>query len=164
MRTRKRLITLLRVVGFLSGLVFGGLAQAASSDYSHAIGHAVDRWLVVQKPSGFLPYGFNFLEDKESEPDTLSPGNLARQAGTAAVLADYYAFTKDPRARPAIEKFLTAFGRHSLPIGKSLTQSLIEKTHLLSMPFGRGKIRNALEWLGLLFDKQGPGKVLSPWQ
>lgn len=162
MRTRKRLITLLRVVGFLGGLVFGGLAQAASSDYSHAIGHAVDRWLVVQKPSGFLPYGFNFLEDKESEPDTLSPGNLARQAGTAAVLADYYAFTNDPRARPAIEKFLAAFGRHSLPIGKSLTQSLIEKTRLLSMPFGRGRIRNALEWLGLLFDKQGPGKVLSP--
>ncbi|MCR4301443.1 MAG: hypothetical protein NUV51_07515 [Sulfuricaulis sp.] len=162
MRIRKRLITLLRVVGFLSGLVFGGLAQATTNDYSHSISLAVDRWLVFQKPSGFLPYGFNFLEDKESESDTLSPGNLARQAGTAAVLADYYALTKDPRARPAIEKFLTAFGRHSLPIGKSLTQKLIEKTHLLSMPFGRGKIRNALEWLGLLFDKQGPGKVLSP--
>ncbi len=125
-------------------------------------GLAVDRWLVVQKPSGFLPYDFNFLEDKESEPDSMSTANLARQAGTAAVLADYYAFTKDPRARPAIEKFLTAFGRHSLPIGKSRTQGLIEKTRLLSMPVGRGKIRNALERLGLLFDKQGPGKVLSP--
>jgi len=162
MRTRKRLITLLRVVGFLSALGFGALAQATTNYYSREIRLAVDRWLVVQKPSGFLPYGFNFLEDKESEPDTMSIGNLARQAGTAAVLADYYAFTKDPRARPAIEKFLTAFDRHSLPIGKSLTQSLIEKTRLLSMPVGRGKIRNALERLGLLFDKQGPGKVLSP--
>jgi len=162
MRTRKRLITLLRIVGFLSALVFGAPTQAASNDYSPAIRLAVDRWLVVQKPSGFLPYGFNFLEDKESEPDTMSAGNLARQTGTAAVLADYYAFTKDPRARPAIENFLTALDRHSLPIGKSLTQSLIEKTRLLSMPVGRGKIRNALEWLGLFFDKQGPGKVLSP--
>jgi len=133
-----------------------------SNDYSLAIGLAVDRWLVVQKPSGFLPYDFNFLEDKESEPDSMSTGNLARQAVTAAVLADYYALTNDPRARPAIEKFLTAFGRHSLPIGKSLAQSLIEKTRLLSMPVGRGKIRNVLERLGLLFDKQGPGKVLSP--
>ena len=92
----------------------------------------------------------------------MSAANLARQAGTASVLADYYAFTKDPRARPAIEKFLTVFGHHSLPIGKSLTQRLIEKTHLLSMPVGRGKILNVLERLGLLFDKQGPGKVLSP--
>jgi hypothetical protein len=133
-----------------------------SNDYSLAIGLAVDRWLVVQKPSGFLPYGFNFLEDKESEPDSMSTANLARQAVTAAVLADYYAFTKDPRARPAIEKFLTAFGSHSLAIGKSLTQRLVEKTHLLSMPVERNKIRNALERLGLLFDKQGPGKVLSP--
>jgi hypothetical protein len=133
-----------------------------SNDHTLAIGLAVDRWLVVQKPSGFLPYDFNFLEDKESEPHSMSTGNLARQAVTAAVLADYYALTNDPRARPAIEKFLTAFSRHSLPIGKSLIQSLIEKTHLLSMPVGRGKIRNVLERLGLLFDKQGPGKVLSP--
>jgi hypothetical protein len=162
MQSRLRLITLLRIVSFLSVSVIGGPAQAISHDYSHAISLAVDRWLVVQKPSGFLPYDFNFLEDKESEPDSISTANLARQAGTAAVLADYYAFTKDPRARPAIEKFLTAFGRHSLPIGKSQIQSLIEKTHLLSMPVGRGKIRNALERLGLLFDKQGPGKVLSP--
>jgi hypothetical protein len=162
MQTRKHLITLLHVVSFLSASVIGGQAHAISNDYAPAIRLAVDRWLAVQKPSGFLPYGFNFLEDKESEPDTMSTGNLARQAGTAAVLADYYAFTKDPRARPAIEKFLTAFGHHSLPIGKGLTQKLIEKTRILSMPMGRGKIQNALEWLGLLFDKQGPGKVLSP--
>ena len=162
MPTRKRLIALLRVVGFLSAAVIGGLAQATSGDYSGAISLAVNRWLAVQKPSGFLPYGFDFLEDKESEPDSMSSANLARQAGTAAVLADYYALTKDPRARPALETFLTTFGDHSLPIGKSLTQSLIEKTRLLSMPVGRGKIRNALERLGLLFDKQGPGKVPSP--
>ncbi|MGA9033667.1 MAG: hypothetical protein WB402_14220 [Sulfuricaulis sp.] len=157
-----RLITLFRVVSFLSALVIGGPALAISNDYSHAIRLAVDRWLVVQKPSGFLPYDFNFLEDKESEPDSMSTANLARQAGTAVVLADYYAFTKDPRARPAIGKFLTAFGRHSLPIGKSRIQGLVEKTRILSMPVGRGKIRNALERLGLLFDKQGPGKVVSP--
>lgn len=162
MRTRKNLITLFRVVSFLSASVIGGPAQAVSHDYSPAIRLAVDRWLAVQKPSGFLPYGFSFLEDKESEPDSMSAGNLARQAGTAAVLADYYAFTKDPRARPAIEKFLTALDHRSLPIGKSLAQSLIEKTRLLSMPVGRNKIRIALDRLGLLFDKQGPGKVLSP--
>jgi len=162
MRIHKLHITLLCVVGFLSSFVSAVLAQATPHDYSREISLAVDRWLVVQKPSGFLPYGFNFLEDKESEPDSMSAANLARQAGTAAVLADYYAFTKDPRARPALEKFLTAFGRHSLPIGKGLTQKLIEKTRILSIPVGRGKIHNALEWLDVLFVKEGPGRVLSP--
>jgi hypothetical protein len=162
MRTHKRLISLSCVVSFLIALVFGGQAQASSHDYSREISLAVDRWLTVQKPSGFLPYGFNFLEDKESEPDTLSTGNLARQTGTAAVLADYYAYTKNPRARPAIEKYLAALGRHSLPIGKSRTQKLIEETRILSIPWGRGKIHNVLEWLDVLYEKQGSGKVLSP--
>lgn len=152
----------LRVAGLLIALAIGEQAPAMPDDYSAAMRLAVDRWLAVQKPSGFLPYGFNFLEDKESEPDTMSTSNLARQAGTAAVLADYYALTNDPRARPALEKFLIAFRDHSLPIGKSRMQSLIEKTHLLSMPVGRYKIRNTLDRWGLLFDKQGPGKVLSP--
>lgn len=162
MRTRKRLITLIRIMSFLGASVIGGQVHATPDDYTAAIRLSVDRWLAVQKPSGFLPYGFNFLADKESEPDGMSAGNLARQAGTASVLADYYAFTKDPRARPAIEKFLTALGRHSLPIGKGLTQKMVEKTRILSIPIGRGKIHNALERLNLLYDKQGPGKVLSP--
>ena len=162
MQTRKHLITLLCAASFLATAAIGRQAHATTNDFSSAIRLAVDHWLAVQKPSGFLPYGFNFLKDEESEPDSMSAGNLARQAGTAAVLADYYALTNDPRARLAIKNFLTALDRHSLPIGKSLTQKLIEKTRILSMPFGRGKIHRALERLNLLFDKQGPGKVLSP--
>lgn len=162
MRFHPRFTTLLCLAGFLGSFVPGGSIQASSHDYSREISLAVDRWLVVQKHSGFLPYGFNFLEDKESESGSLSAANLARQAGTAAVLADYYAFTKDPRARPALEKSLTALERHSIPIGKSLAQSLVEKTRILSIPFGRGKIHYALERLNLLFDTQGPGQVLSP--
>ena len=65
MRTRKRLITLLRVVSFLSALVIGGPALATSHDYSHAIGLAVDlvhryapadwhpRWRAVATGVGF---------------------------------------------------------------------------------------------------------------
>jgi hypothetical protein len=57
---------------------------------------------------------------------------------------------------------LGAFGRHSLPIGKSRVQTLVEKTRLLSMPFGRYKIQAALKRFGLLYETTGPGKVLSP--
>ena len=162
MRTGKRMITLFRIVGLLCVSAVAGPAQSAAYDYSSAIRLAVDRWLAVQRPSGFLPYGFDFLADKESERRFLSKQNLARQANTAAALADYYAFTKDPRARPALEKFLTAFGRHSLPIGKSLPQRLIEQTRLLPLLAGRRRISRALEQWHLLFEKQGPGKVLSP--
>jgi hypothetical protein len=162
MQTRKHLITPLLIASFVGVSVIGGPVQAASKDYSPAIRLAVDRWLAVQKPSGFLPYGFDFLADEESEPESLSKENLARQAGTAAALADYYALTKDSRARPALEKFLTAFGRHSLPIGKGLPQRLIEQTRLLPLLTGRKRIGSALNRLGLLYTKQGPGKVLSP--
>jgi hypothetical protein len=140
----------------------GGNALASPSDYSAAIRLSVDRWLSVQKPSGFFPYGYDFLADKGLEPKTMSAPNLTRQAGTASVIADYYLLTRDERARPAIKSLLTAFGRHSLPIGKSRMQSLVEATHLLSMPIGRYKIHAALERFGLLYEKAGPGKVVSP--
>jgi hypothetical protein len=143
-------------------LAVGNHVFASSSDYSTSVRLAMDRWLTDQKPSGFFPYGFDFLKDHESEPDTMSAANLTRQAGAAATLADYYALTGDQRTRSAIVKLLTAFGRHSLPIGKSPSQALVEESRLLSIPFGRYKLRNALERFGLLFGKSGPGRVLSP--
>jgi hypothetical protein len=152
----------LRVAAGLLLFAFGGAGHALSNNYAGSINLAVDRWLVVQKPSGFLPYGFDFLQDEASEPNTMSPAHLTRQAGAASALADYYALTRDPRAPPAIQRFLSAFGRHSLPIGKSRAQTLVESTRLLSMPFGRYKIHAALERSGLLYEKDGPGKVLSP--
>ncbi|HKJ22655.1 MAG TPA: hypothetical protein VKA13_06170 [Gammaproteobacteria bacterium] len=162
MRTRLCLSILLRIAGLLMALAIGGRALATGDDYTSAIRLAVDHWLKVQRPSGFLPYGFNFLEDKAPEPDTMSTANLARQEGTASVLADYYSFTGDPRVRPVLQKLLTAFRHHSLPIGKGRMQGLIEKLRLRSMPVGRYKLRSVLERWGLLFDKQGPGMVLSP--
>ncbi len=143
-------------------LAFGEYAFAVSNDYSASINLAVNRWLAVQKSSGFMPYGFDFLEGEEFEPITMSAANLTRQAGTASVLADYYALTKDQRTRPVIQRFLRAFGRYSLPIGKNWMQTLVENFHLLSMPFGRYKIHAALNRFGLLYETTGPGKVLSP--
>jgi len=141
---------------------FGGHAFATSTEYSESINRAVNSWLAVQKPSGFMPYGFDLLENKESEPRIMSAANLTRQTGTASALADYYALTQDQRAQLALQRFLRAFGRNSLPIGKSRMQTLVEKTRLLSMPFGRYKIQAALKRFGLLYKTTGTGKVLSP--
>lgn len=140
----------------------GEYALAVPNDYSDSIELAVNHWMAVQKPSGFMPYGFAFLENEESEPKTMSAANLVRQASAAAVLADYYMLTKDQRIRPVIKRYLSAFGRYSLPIGKNRAQRLIEKTHLLSMPFGRYKIETAVKRFDLLYETTGRGKVLSP--
>ena len=117
--------------------------------------------MAVQEPSGFFPYGFDLLDDEKLEPGSMSAANLIRQVFTAAVFADYFAKTKDQRARQAIQQLLTAFGQHSLPIGKSLMQTLVEKTRLLSMPFGRYKINAAMKRFHLLYEKTGSGKVIT---
>ena len=158
----KRLTAVSCMATLLLLFAFSKDAFAVSNDYSQSINLAINRWLTVQKPSGFMPYGFDFLEDEESEPRTMSAANLTRQAFTAAVLADYYALTEDQRTRPVIQRFLRAFGRYSLPIGQSRIQTLVEKTHLLSMPVGRYKIQAALKRFGLLYEAMGRGKVLSP--
>src|SRR5574340_23279 len=146
----------------LALLAFGNDASAAPNAYAEPISLAINHWLRVQESSGFMPYAFDFLEDAAHEQRGMSAANLTRQAGTAAVLADYYAQTGDQRARPAIQKFLRAFGDYSLPIGKSRLQTLVEKTRVFSMPFGRYKIQAALNQSGLLYQTTGPGKVLSP--
>lgn len=143
-------------------LASGKQALASSNAYSASMRLAVDHWLAVQEPSGFMPYAFDFLADTAREQGVRSPANLTRQAGTAAVLADYYALTGDPRAAPAIRRLLDAFGDYALPIGKSRTQTLIEKSRVLAVPFGRYKLQAALDRAGLLYQTTGPGKVLSP--
>ncbi len=141
---------------------FGQHVNAVSNDYSESINLAVNRWLASQEPSGFMPYGLDFLQNEEFEPNTMSGENLTRQAYAASVLANYYALTRDQRTRLPLRRLLTAFGRHSLPIGKSRAQTLVESTRLLSAPFARYKIYRALNGLGLLYETTGPGKVLSP--
>lgn len=162
MRGRFRAATVLRLAALLLMSPPWTTTYAASNDCSAPIRLTVDHWLAMQKASGFLPYGFDFLANQESEQDIMSASNLTRQAYAAAVLADYYESTHDERARPALRKLLIALGEHSLPIGKSRIQALIERTGLLSMPAGRFKIQGLLERLGLLYEKNGTGKLPSP--
>jgi hypothetical protein len=137
-------------------------ATAGPADYPAAMALTLERWTVSQKPTGFLAYGFDFLEDTEFERDTMSAPHLARQAGTAAVLADYQLLTGDARAGEPLRRLLAALRSRSLPIGKSTLQTFIEGSRVLSMPVGRYKLHWALEHSGLLYEKAGPGLVLSP--
>ena len=140
----------------------GSPAIAGPTDYPAAMALTFERWMASQRQSGFFAYGFDFLEDAASETDSMSAPQLARQAGTGAVLADYQLLTGDTRAREPLRNLLAALRSHSLPIGKSALQTFIEGSRVLSLPVGRYKLHSALERLGLLYEKHGAGLVLAP--
>jgi hypothetical protein len=156
-----RFSTSLARVG-LAALLFAMSAVAAASAEGESMTLAVNYLLGSQLPSGFLRYGFDFLEDASAEPGAMSAVQLTRQAGAAAMLADYYALTRDPRAAAASRQLLAAFGKHTLPIGQSRLQEFVAWTRLLSMPVGRYRIESALKRWGLLYETEGSGKLLSP--
>lgn len=150
------------VSALMLGVLTGPPATAGPADYPAAMASTLDRWTASQKSSGFFVYGFDFLEDVESEKETMSAANLVRQAYTGAVLADYQLLTRDVRAREPLRKLLEALRGHSLPIGQSALQTLVAESRLLSLPAGRYKLHAALERFGLLHEKQGAGLVPSP--
>jgi hypothetical protein len=137
-------------------------AATAVPDIPAIMRLTVDSWVAPSQAGDFLPYGFDFMADQPIEPDRISPANLIRQATAAAALANYYDYTKDTRGRDRVRRTLLAFGRLSLPIGKTRTQRFIEGTRILSFPMGRWKLKAALDRFGLLYRPTGDGKVVSP--
>jgi hypothetical protein len=118
-------------------------------------------WTASQS-EGFLPYGFDFLSDTPIEPNRMSAPNLIRQTSSAFAFASYYDYTRDERLRDPLRRALAAFGAHSLPIGKGVSQRMLETARILSLPVGRWKLQSALERFGLLYQPSGDGKVVTP--
>jgi hypothetical protein len=163
----RRLVNPLDTRRAARGLSAAALAIAATAhaatvpDYPAMMRAAVDQLIASQTSSGLFPYGFDFLADEPLERGPISSHNLIRQTGTASVLASYYRHTGDARAREPLERLLLAFDRYSLPIGKTRAQEWIERTHLLSLPFARWKLRAGLARLGMLYQPAGDGRVVS---
>jgi len=155
-----RCVLLAMVAVAASGCIWA--AAAAVPDIPAIMRLTVDSWVAPSQAGDFLPYGFDFMTDQPIEPDRISPANLIRQATAAAALANYYDYTKDTRGRDRVRRTLLAFGRLSLPIGKTRTQRFIEATRILSLPVGRWKLKAALDRFGLLYRPSGDGKVVSP--
>jgi hypothetical protein len=143
-------------------LAVGQFSTAAPGNEPRSTTLAVDYLLRSQAPSGFLLYGFDFLQDSALEPGAMSAVQLTRQAGAAAVLADYYSVTRDPRAALAVTRLLGALEAHTLPISQNRLQGLVAWAGLLRVPVGRYRMASALNRYGLLFEPEGPGKLLSP--
>jgi hypothetical protein len=140
--------------------VFAAPALAAT-DRQAMMRLIVDRWIESQLPDGALPYGFDFLADKETGPAGKPWENIVRQAGSFYMWAKYYEYSRDGRLQEPIQRALSALGERSLPIGKSRTQQWLEETRILSLPIARWKLNRALNRLGLLYRHAGPGKVVT---
>ena len=92
----------------------------------------------------------------------ISAPNLIRQTSSTFALASYYEYTRDERLREPLRRALSAFGVHSLPIGKGVSQRLLESARLLSLPVARWKLRTSLDRFGLLYQPSGDGKLVRP--
>lgn len=149
------------VLAIATSLHASEAAASPAIDYAGMMRSTVDSWVASQSTGGLFPYGFDFLADKPTEPDRISPSNLIRQAGAAYTLAAYNQHVKDPRLEEPIRRLLSAFGAYSLPIGKSNAQRWVERTRVLSLPFARWKLLFMLERFGLLYETSGEGRVVS---
>lgn len=165
MRSRFVSTLVLGVVAAIAALHAAAATPAAGVAGEEApamMARVVDRWLVAQRADGFQPYGFDFLEGRELEPEAMSRPNLIRQALAGYALAAYFQRSPEPRIKAALQRALVGFKSRSVPIGKSTLQRWIEQARVLSLPVGRFKLRATLERFGLLYRPEGPGLVPTP--
>ena len=132
----------------------------ASAERREIMRLVAENWRETQGADGFLPYGFDFLEDRATDHPT-SAGYIIREAGTFHVWAKYFRFSGDDRYRDSLRRGIAALGKRSIPVGKSRTQEWLEATRILSVPAGRRTLRSALEKFGLLYRPDGTGKLVS---
>jgi hypothetical protein len=137
-----------------------GAAPLPSEQRQQIVHRVIESWRESQRADGFLPYGFDFLTDSATDEPTAG-GYMIREAGAFWAWARYYRTTRDERHREPLQRGIAALAQRSLPIGKSLPQTWLEQTRILSVPAGRLTLKTGLRKLNLLYSLEGSGKVVS---
>jgi hypothetical protein len=147
-----------RAVALFAGalLTLAARVSVAGPRDGEALRSAARHLMESQLPSGFLAYDFDFVTAAPTSKD-----NVARQAGVFAFLAEYYAETRDSRAREVVEAGLGALRRASVPISKGWTQSAVDTSRILLSPHGRDIVQRGLRRLGLLYRPYGDGRLVA---
>ena len=156
-----------------SGVSFSGLvllvglativapSSLAANDSARRAAH----YLVgAQLPSGHFVFEHDFILGGPRPNTELGEGRLdyiARETGTAYVLSSYFLYDRDPQIGRALEAALRTFIALSLPIAKAAGQETLESTGLVRLPFGRYKLDHVLNWLGLLYRRNGEGRLVA---
>lgn len=122
---------------------------------------AADQLLRQQLPSGLFPYDYDFATGAAEDMNDMSGPNIVRQTGTSFVLGEYLVSVDSVPLRGAITAALKAFDRRSLPIGKSIVQTALEKIGVYNRWRFWMSWRKPLNSLGLLYSAEGNGAVVS---
>jgi hypothetical protein len=155
-----------RAIGIALGLLAAALVASppASADDLAAQRAAAHQLVGGQLDTGLLEFDMDFLAGTgagSGKSIREKTAFIARQAAAAYGIAKYYEQTRDERVAAPLVKLIQALGDLSLPVGKSGPQRIVESAGVLSLPFLRLTLRNALSDLGLLYTPAGDGALIA---
>jgi hypothetical protein len=130
------------------------LERGAGVSDAERVRRAVAYTVASQRPTGLFAYDFDVPSAEPTGQD-----NLVRQAGTLFVLGEFLLEERDARVEAALRTGLEAMGSLSLPIARSAGQELLEAVGVFSLRYGR--VERQLDRLGLLYAREGPGRVVA---
>lgn len=133
------------------------LAPAARSgaDDAERVRRAVEYVVGSQRPTGLFRYDFHVPAAEATGED-----NQVRQAGTLFALGESLLGRRDARVEASLRTGLEAMGSLSLPIGRGVAQQALEALGVFRLRYGR--FERQLDRLGLLYEPDGPGRIVAP--
>ncbi len=120
--------------------------------------------MATQLESGLFEFDFDFASGASRGAGTTKYQQMVfivRQAAGAYGLAKYFHHTGDETVRTATMRAIEALAARSIPIGSSDLQRWIEASGLHGIPWGRRTLVRVLDSMGLLYQSDGPGRLLA---
>ena len=158
--TRSRLWAL----GFLVCVALTAGRPAHAADASSPAWRAAHQLLGAQMPSGQFAFEHDFIPGRRRLDTNSNLGRLAyvtRQAAAAYGLSNYFLHDQNVDVARTLVAVLRNLQKLSLPIDKASGQAALESIGILELPFGRYKLHNTMQWLGLLYRPNGDGRLVS---
>ncbi len=139
------------------------LSAACAAD-DKALRLAASQLVAAQLESGLFDFDFDFATGTGRGAGTTQNQQMVfivRQAVAAYALAKYYHHTGDQTVRAATMRAIEALSERSVPIGDGRIQRWIEASGLYDIPWGRRTLARVLDGMGLLYRRDGPGRLLA---
>ena len=140
-----------------------GQSTYAAGEISPAL-LAAHQLIGAQQSSGLFTFEHDFIPERKRLGTDSNIGRMAyvtREAAAVYGLSNYYLYDQDKGVARTLMAALRKLGALSVPIEKAPGQGAIEATGILALPFGRYKLHDALQWLGLLYRPTGEGRLVS---
>ena len=132
---------------------------AHAADASSPAWRAAHQLLGAQMPSGQFAFEHDFIPGRKRLDTNSNLGRLAyvtrQEAAAAYGLSNYFLRDQNVDVARTRVVVLRNLEKLSLPIDKASGQASLELIGILELPFGRYKLHNTMQWLGLLIVQTG---------